>query len=128
MLSQKYRSNQTSQAGVVVLEALIAILIFSMGILAVVGLQAAMVKSTADSKVRAEASYIAQQRIGRMWADQANLLNYVVTDEDISSQLPAGTLTVNQPTPGQFLITITWQQPGEAVHNYSTTATITGGV
>jgi len=53
------------QEGVVLLESLIAILIFSMGILALVGLQGAMVKNTSDAKYRAEATFIAQQRLGQ---------------------------------------------------------------
>jgi len=115
------------QQGVVLLEAMIAILIFSMGVLAVVGLQAAMVKNTADSKFRADASYIAQQRIGLMWSDPANLANYLEANTDISTLLPGGTRTVTQPVAGQFTVTVTWQQPGEAQHNFTTTARITGG-
>ena len=116
-----------AQQGVVLLEAMIAILIFSMGVLAVVGLQAAMVKNTADSKFRADASYIAQQRIGLMWSDPANLANYLEANTDISTLLPGGTRTVTQPVAGQFTVTVTWQQPGEAQHNFTTTARITGG-
>lgn len=117
---------KSAQQGVVLVEAMIAILIFSMGVLAIVGLQAAMVKNTSESKFRADASYIAQQRIGAMWADPSNLVNYLENATPIS-ELPNGTRTVVQPTPGQFVITITWQQPGEAQHNFTTTATITGG-
>ena len=54
------------QQGVVLLEALIAILIFSLGILGLVGLQASMVKGTSEAKNRAEASYVAQREIGRI--------------------------------------------------------------
>jgi type IV pilus assembly protein PilV len=106
---------------------MIAILIFSMGILAVVGLQAAMIKNTSESKFRADAGYIAQQRIGLMWSDPANLNAYLELNTDISTLLPGGTRTVIQPVAGQFVITITWQQPGGVVHNFTTTANIAGG-
>jgi type IV pilus assembly protein PilV len=49
------------------LEALIALLIFSMGILAIVGLQTASVKIAGDAKYRTEASLLANQLIGQMW-------------------------------------------------------------
>ena len=49
------------------LEAFIAILIFSMGILAIVGMQASAVKSATDAKYRAEANLLANQLIGQMW-------------------------------------------------------------
>jgi type IV pilus assembly protein PilV len=117
-----------SQQGVVLLEALIAILIFSLGVLGIVGLQAAMIKNTTDAKYRSEASYIAQQRIGQMWSDPANVNTYIETDTNISELLPAGKRTVAQPLAGgPFVITVTWQQPGEGVHNFTTTASISGG-
>lgn len=120
------------QHGVVLLEALIAILIFSMGILAVVGLQAAMIKNTSDSKFRADASYIAQQRVGQIWVDQApaNLANYSETDTDISNLLPNGTRTTVRDgvNPNQFTVTVRWQQPGTAdEHSFTTIARIAGG-
>ncbi len=120
---------KSAQQGVVLLEAMISILLFTIGVLAIVGLQAAMIKNTADSKYRADASYIAQQRIGLMWSDPDNLVNYLEEDTDISNLLPGGTRTVTQPVAGQFTVTITWQQPGagEVQHNFTTTARITGG-
>ena len=132
---------KSAQQGVVLVEAMIAILIFSMGVLAIVGLQAAMIKNTADSKYRIDASYIAQQRIGVMWSDPANLATYLEADTDISNLLPGGRRTVTQPVAGQFTVTVGWTEPGETpaasaatapcfmlvAHCFSTTASITGG-
>ncbi len=72
----KYAFITGKQSGVMLLEALIGILIFSIGILAIVGLQAASVKNQADAKYRADASYFANQIIGQMWGDRANLATY----------------------------------------------------
>jgi type IV pilus assembly protein PilV len=72
----KYALNTGKQSGVMLLEALIGILIFSIGILAIVGLQAASVKNQADAKYRADASYFANQIIGQMWGDRNNLATY----------------------------------------------------
>jgi len=120
---------QSRQQGVVLIEVLVAILIFSVGVLAIVGLQATMIKATADAQYRAEASYIAQARIGQMWSDPANAATYVETNTDISARLPGGTRTVAQPAAGQFVVTVTWLQPGpnQTTHNFTTTAYITGG-
>lgn len=124
-----YRTEPIKQQdGIVLLEALIAILIFSLGVLGIVGLQASVIKNTTDAKFRSEASHIAQQRIGQIWADPANAINYLENQTDISGQLPAGTRTVEQPTADQFVITIRWQQPGESQHNFTTTASIRGGI
>ncbi len=122
---------RTAQQGVVLLEAMIAILIFSVGVLAIVGLQAVMIRNTSDSKYRADASYIAQQRVGQMWADPANLVNYLEANTDISALLPGGRRTVTQPVVGQFMVVVQWQLPGEPVgtppHNVTMLANIAGG-
>lgn len=124
-------SLKPAQQGVVLIEVLVSILIFSVGVLAIVGLQANMIKNTADAQYRSEASYIAQARIGQMWADPANVGSYIESNTDISTLLPGGTRTVSQPTPptGQFTVTVTWLQPGpnQTTHNYTTTVRITGG-
>jgi len=127
MLKQRTSPLKSVQKGVVIIEAMIAILIFSVGVLGIVGLQASMIKNTADSKYRTDASYIAQQWVGMMWSDPGNLASYPGTTTDISSVLPGGSLTVTQPAAGQFTITVTWQKQGEEQHNYTTTASITGG-
>lgn len=57
------------QSGVLLIEALIGMLIFSVGILALVGLQAVALKATDDARYRADASYLANALIGQMWAD-----------------------------------------------------------
>ncbi len=118
-----------AQEGVVLIEALVAILIFSVGVLAIVGLQASMIKNIADSKFRSEASYIAQARIGQMWADPDNAASYVEANTNIEALLPSGRRTVTSPAAGQYIVTVTWQQPGPnaSTHNFTTTFRITGG-
>lgn len=66
------------QKGATLIEALVAILIFSIGILALVGLYATSVKLSADAKIRADAAYLANQIIGHMWADREDLADYVL--------------------------------------------------
>ncbi len=55
------------QDGVMLLEALIGILIFSVGILAMVGMQAAAFSASADAKNRSEAAAFANQIISDIW-------------------------------------------------------------
>jgi type IV pilus assembly protein PilV len=59
------------------LEALLGILIFSLGILALVGMQATAVQFTTDARDRTEASNLASDIVGELWLDRANLANYV---------------------------------------------------
>jgi type IV pilus assembly protein PilV len=58
-----------TQRGAYLLEALIGILIFSLGILGIVGLQAQAMRFTNDSEYRAEAVYLANGLISQMWTD-----------------------------------------------------------
>ena len=125
-------SPPATQHGVVLLEALIAILIFSMGMLAIVGVQAVMIKNTNEAKYRSVASYIAQQKIGLFWADpdpaRIGWVNPSVDEDDISNLLPDGKLTIDMPSAGEYTITITWQQPGhDETHTLITTAHVNGG-
>jgi type IV pilus assembly protein PilV len=121
-------SSMRQQNGAVLIEALIAILIFSMGMLAIAGLQATMVKNTSDAKYRSDAAFIAQQRLGAMWADPDNLATYVEVDTDITNLLPNGTRTVTLPAVGgEVTVVVTWQVPGQEEHNFTTNARIAGG-
>ncbi len=73
MLMNTRQKTYSSQAGVMLLEALIAILIFSLGILSLVALQATTVQLTSDAKYRTDASLLADKLIGQMWASGGTL-------------------------------------------------------
>ncbi|MFW5431824.1 MAG: prepilin-type cleavage/methylation domain-containing protein [Methylophilaceae bacterium] len=114
-----------SQQGAVLLEALIAVVIFSFGILALAGLQGAMVKNTTNANFRSEAGHIAQQHLGQIWGDPNNIANYVGTIP--IATLPSGSMVVTQPVTDRVLVTVTWQLPGEAQHNYQANAYVLRG-
>jgi type IV pilus assembly protein PilV len=124
-----------AQTGVMLLEALIGILIFSLGILSLVALQATSIQLTSDAKYRTDASLLANRLIGQMWAsgltpadletafesggDQYNawladvqgiegLPGVVAASSGIDSTLP--TVTVDAAT-GQVVITLFWRTP-----------------
>lgn len=142
MRKQQISPLNSAQQGVVLIEAMIAILIFTFGVLGIIGLQAAMVKNTSESKYRADASNIAQQAIGQMWSNPNQLPtkanpclaypNLGVVTPVVS--LPNGSITVVQPSappnPGpctsEYLFVVTWQAPGEQAHNFTTLARIDG--
>ena len=58
---------QIRQQGVILIEALIGILIFSMGILALVAMQSAAVSSQTDAQYRIEAANFANKMLGEIW-------------------------------------------------------------
>ena len=71
------------QRGGFLLEALVGILIFSFGILGLVGLQANAIRHVNDAQYRGEAVYLASTIVGRMWTDNPAQLeaNY---DKDLA--------------------------------------------
>jgi type IV pilus assembly protein PilV len=116
--------SRNSQQGVVLIEALVAILIFSIGILAVAGLQASMIKNTSDAKYRSDASYIAQKRIGEIWSHPGDA-TYLGGPTSISDVLPSGTISVSQ-SGVIYTVTVEWTQPGQGLHKHTMVAHIDG--
>lgn len=110
-----------SQKGAVLLEALIAILIFSFGILAISGLQGAMMKNTAEATYRAEASYVVQQQLGVMLSTPYGLGG---NNTMPVANLPGGILTTKLLSDGRFKFLVTWQVPGESQHSYEAVTSI----
>ena len=96
----KPSSPKSAQGGVALIEAMVAIFIFSIGVLAVIGMQAVAIRTSSDAKYRANAAYLADQLIGRMWADQgvaqANLVNYVTGPANCGNPVtPASNANLN---------------------------------
>lgn len=122
-------ARQKYQRGIALLEALIAIVIFSFGILGIVGLQGAMLKGTTQAKHRADASFIAQRRIAMMWADPANFAAFAETNT-IVPELPNGlrTTTLVSLPRSQWRVEVRWTAPGEPQHIYSADAYIVGAI
>lgn len=116
------------QEGSVLLEGLIAIVIFSLGILALVGLQSASMRATTASKDRVDASLIANQRIAKMWVNWKNLNTYAENNVDISSEcdLPNAKRTTKIDPGNIVTVTVSWQSPGGAQNNFVSSAQIIG--
>lgn len=131
------------QSGVALLEALVGILIFSIGILALMGLQAQSIRNTIEAKYRNEAAYLANQVIGQMWVDRDNLADYDTSGgaaqkmldwrvkvADALPRVVAG--GANSPTiavaANQVTVTVFWQLPGtdSVLRQYSVVAQING--
>lgn len=60
-------SGANPEAGFMILEVLLAVLIFSLGVLGIIGLQANAVKQSGQSQYRADATLLANELIGNMW-------------------------------------------------------------
>jgi type IV pilus assembly protein PilV len=141
---------QKNQKGSILLEALIAILIFSMGILALMGMQATAITTVSESKYRSDAGFLANQIIGQIWADRANLASYACNPctttgtgnadtrawateiQGGALQLPGVTDAANQPTitlgaNNQVQVQVFWRAPdATAQRNHLVIAYVNG--
>jgi type IV pilus assembly protein PilV len=135
--------SSAGQRGATLLEALIGILIFSVGILALVGMQALAIKHMSDAKYRSDAAFFANEIIGQMWVNRAALGSYqypgngappVAIDgwvTSIQNTLPGVTAAANLPiitvVGTTVTVTVRWQLPsGGDVHRHTTMAYING--
>ncbi|HVK56289.1 MAG TPA: hypothetical protein VM532_14840 [Burkholderiales bacterium] len=96
------------QRGVMLLEALIALVIFSIGMIALMGLLAAAISHSGDAKYRADASFLANQIIGQIWSDRENALAY---DYDGNA---ATSCSATSPTVCNWLANVRQTLPGAA--------------
>lgn len=122
------KSPGSTQRGILLLEALIAILIISFGILGLVALWANSVKNASEAKFRSDASFLANEMIGQMWLDRANIApGYAVPinwTNRVAATLPGGTgaidVAINPDTTQlQETITVGWTLPGHASQSHS---------
>lgn len=133
---------RANQKGVLLLEALIAILIFSIGILAIIGLQVSSIKMSSDAKYRSDANLLATQLVGSMWMAHSSptfvadfrtggaqylawASNVAATLPTTGASAPAVTIaTVTDPVASSVSNTVNidiyWSVPGESVSGAST--------
>ena len=93
------------QRGSVLIEAMVAVLIFSMGVLSLVGLQSAMIKNSSDNRYRAQALLIAQTHLANMMAYGGNTSTYIgqLDKSKVSQQLPNGAIAFSSITNSECL-------------------------
>jgi type IV pilus assembly protein PilV len=126
------RASPVRQDGSFMLEALIAILIVSLGILGTVGLFARSMQTFQDSGYRGEAALLANTLVGRMWVSDPKFASlsakfdsgsggaeYTEFAALVAQRLPNSLPPVVTVTPGttatssDVVITIQWRHPGD---------------
>lgn len=113
------------QQGSTLVEVLVSVLLFSVGIIALLRTLGIAMQDSGDVEYRAVASTVADERIGRMWVDRSNLAAYAESNT-VLAQLPNGTRTVTV-NGNVVTVTVTWQPPSALLaRNHRVTATISG--
>lgn len=131
-MKQRIHSMVQANRGVALIEALIGILIFSIGVLGLVGLQVTMTRAQSAAKYRADAAYLSSEIFGIMWSDRAHLSSYVTSSgsacsyqrcadivNKITAALPQGGVSMDvTPSTGAVNITMTWAVVNEGTRTY----------
>ncbi len=125
-----------SQGGIALIEALVAILIFSFGVLGLIALEASAVNFAVDSEDRNRAALFASDVASAMWTAgsvdwignaQLAALNNNVWQVNIGNPtttgLTNGTLNFAVVTAKSTDITITWRPPARATASSNSTLT-----
>jgi type IV pilus assembly protein PilV len=121
-----------TQHGIALLECLMALLIFSFGLLGLLGLEARVMNISTDSEDRSRASLIASEIASQMWLNNtvsATAPPILAVTGNAGNQalggLPNGVATVAQiGTTNVADITITWQEISDATPNTLVTRVI----
>lgn len=138
----RLRASRGRQAGFSLIEGLVSILIFSLGILALVGLQANSMKQANNAKYRSDASMLVNGLIGQMWVTdrsaatlQSNFNTggtaYTAWLTDVQAALPvaaASAPSVSVSAAGLVTVNLYWKSPSEQAdapaHQYTVIAQV----
>ena len=140
--SSSARTARFPQSGSYLLEGLIAILIFSFGILGLVGLLGSSLRITNDARYRSEAANLASAMVADMWTMTATQMDtefgpsgttLAAWQTKAAKLLPTAGTTPTvvitrpglSPQSGTVLVTVQWKLPGETeTHQHLMTAEI----
>lgn len=123
------------------LEALVALVIFSLGLLGLVALQARAITMDLDSRHRGEAAVLANQLLGSMWATSPASVKtdyntgsaaFNAWSAQVAARLPGvaehpPTITWSEPTArrtNRVTLTVSWKLPSTEARTYTTTAEV----
>jgi type IV pilus assembly protein PilV len=136
------QTSRRHQGGFSLIEGLVAIVIFSIGVLALIALQVTSVRQSSNAKYRSDAALLANQLIGEMWVSdratttlQTNFNTggalYTQWATAVQATLPgaaASAPTVAVAADGQVTVNVFWKAPNEQltdpVHQYTMVARI----
>jgi type IV pilus assembly protein PilV len=123
---------RSRQKGVMLLEALIGILIFSIGVLALIAMQSVAISQIRNSEYRNEAGIFADRMMGELVlsrsvaaATSSGVVSRWATE--VANTLPGGNATVVQTASAlgpQVTVTITWRAPAASADSSHVTVSV----
>jgi type IV pilus assembly protein PilV len=121
----KRRTTKGRQQGVALIEVMVSLLIFSLGVLGLVAMQGKAITYTVDAENRSRAALLASEIVASMWLEGTTSPTTLttwegrVTDATVSG-LPNAKADVSVPDAnGVTKVTITWRAPSKASNENS---------
>ncbi len=128
------RGRGSRQRGAALIESLVAVLLFSLGVLGLIGLQTRAIGMAGEADERNRAALLADAAAASMW--QANSITLAsdalqVWKDEVAGQLPngSGSITAVGGVDRTADVEITWRMPSRAsddVNRLTTRVTLTG--
>lgn len=101
--------------GVALVEVLIALLIFMVGVLGIVGLQARAVQFSVQAEDRSRAALLANELVASMWQHKSAALpedELQAWQGRVAAALPEGRGAIDDAADGVVSVSIEWHAPG----------------
>lgn len=130
-------SHRSGESGFLLIEALISILIFSVGLIGLLGLQAMAINNTLHGKYRTDASYLANSIVGQMMVDRTNVAVYAdgtnvsanrtAWNAEVAAALPNASTSITIAGGSTVTVVVSWRNADESEsqqHNYTAIAQV----
>lgn len=123
-------TRERRERGATLIESLIGILIFCIGVVGNLGLMAQMTRAQGGAHWKSQASMLGGEIVGVMWADKSiDRLNYTASgcagykrcaewQAKVGRSLPGGVGKVEALGGGAVKVTVEWKVPEEGQHRY----------
>lgn len=103
---------QSSERGFALIEVLVSLVIFSLGVVGLMGMQTRALQASTDAQDRSMAAMLANSATSEMWAIKSTSLSDTAVDawkEQVSTSLPRGVGEITENTSGSdATISIKW--------------------
>lgn len=106
------RNTLSSERGFALIEVLVSLVIFSLGVVGLMGMQTRALQASTDAQDRSMAAMLANSATSEMWAIKSTSLSDTAVDawkEQVSASLPRGEGEITENTSGSdATISIKW--------------------
>lgn len=105
-------NTESSERGFALIEVLISLVIFSLGVVGMMGMQTRALQASTDAQDRSMAALLANSATSEMWAIKTTILSDAAVDawkEQVSASLPRGVGEITPNTTGtDATISVKW--------------------